>query len=127
MSIIDNTKIEDDLSAIAQGAASAAGGQQAAAFRKSISETVDMMMKNGYSRTQEFEADSAAVVLLATAGYDPGGLLEMLRVLNTIQRGQKDGFNSTHPSPAERIANLETLRYRANETRSARVPRFRNK
>ena len=127
MIIIDSMKVENDLSTIAQQSAAVAGGQKVAAFRQSISSTVDLMTKSGYTKPQEFEADNMAIVLLALSGYDPGGLLEVLRVLDTVQRGQRGGFNTTHPTPAERIANVQALRYPANNTRSARVSRFRNK
>jgi predicted Zn-dependent protease len=88
---------------------------------------MDTMLKNGYSQSQEFEADREAVTLLLKSGYDPMALQDMLKTLQRVQKSQKGGFNTTHPSPAERIANIENLRYRTQDTRKYRVPRFKNK
>jgi predicted Zn-dependent protease len=90
---------------------------------------MDTMMKSGFSKPQEFEADNAALKILAATGYDPGGLLEMLKVLEGVQRGRPGGFNSTHPTPAERVANAsqQLAQYRVPDTRSFRAARFRNK
>jgi predicted Zn-dependent protease len=95
-------------------------------FRDSVNQFFYLMVRNGYSAEQEFEADIAAVELLGATGYSPGGLLEMLNILQRIQNTQRGGFNSTHPAPARRIANVERqLRgYRLSDTGSARQDRF---
>ena len=133
-SIIDDMRITEDAASMAQQAAAFAGrgnagAQRALAFRNSVAGVLDTMMKNGFSRPQEFEADRTAVELLAKTGYDPGGLLDMLTILQRVQRSQSGGFNSTHPTPDERIANIRPVisRYRVADTRSYRVQRFKNK
>jgi len=83
-------------------------------------------MKNGYSQTQEFNADLEAVVLLAYAGYDPSALIDVLKILQKVQSSQKGGLYTTHPSPRERIASLEKLRFRAADTKRYRASRFKN-
>jgi predicted Zn-dependent protease len=93
-------------------------------FSESVGEIVQTLVNNGYSQTQEFEADKTALSLLASAGYNPSGLIDMLRELNRNQNRSTGGFNKTHPSPASRIANAEktvnlykvddTVRYRRN-------------
>ena len=67
--------------------------------------------------------------ILAAAGYDPGGLLEMLKVLQRVHFGNRGGLISTHPTLTERIANAEEeiFRYRVSNTRLRRITRFRNK
>ena len=134
LSIIDDMKINEEMAEMAKQAAAFAGNrnpgaQRALALRNSVSGIVDTMLKNGYSRPQEFEADNAAVALLAASGYDPNGVVEILRVLQRVQNNQRGGFNSTHPTPAERIANIDKQgsRYRVPDTRSFRVDRFKNK
>ena len=134
LSIIDDMKINEEMASMAQQGAALAGNrnqgaQRALALRNSVAGIIDTMLKNGYSRPQEFEADNAAVALLAAAGYDPNGLVEMLRVLQRVQSNQRGGFNSTHPTPAERIANAGNpgSRYRVPDTRSSRASRFKNK
>jgi len=131
ISIINSAKLENELSAIADWAVSTATGKnaeaaRAAAFRDSITKTVDVLMRSGYSQAQEFEADLEAVVLLAGAGYDPGALLNMLKVLQKARGPQNSGIYSTHPSPEQRIANIEVLKFRKNDTLRYRLRRFRS-
>jgi len=134
ISMIDDMKINEDIAAMARQAAAFAGpgnpgAQRALAMRNSVSGIIDTMLKNGYSRPQEFEADKSAVALLAAAGYDPNAMVDILRILQRLQSGQRGGFNSTHPSPAERLANVGSpgLLYRVPDTRSYRINRFINK
>ena len=130
--IIGDMKINEEIADMARrGAAmsSSAGAQRALAMRNSVSGIVDTMMKNGYSRPQEFEADSSAIALLAASGYDPNGLVDMLKILQRVQGSQKGGFNSTHPTPQERITNIGnagTL-YRVPDTKAYRTSRFKTK
>jgi len=129
--IIEETRIENEMASIADWASSVAGrhspqAARAENFRSSITTTIDVMMRSGFSQAQEFEADMEAIVLLVGAGYDPRALLEMLRVLRQVNTSQRDGFYSTHPSPEQRIARLENLRYPNNETRQSRAQRYRN-
>jgi len=128
MKMIDGMKIAEEIDATAQQAAAFAGnsGQRVFSFRDSVNEFFYLMVRNGYSVEQEFEADTVALELLAEAGYSTGGLLEMLNTLRMIQHTQRGGFNSTHPSPAQRIANVERQLsgYRLNDTSSIRQDRF---
>ena len=131
VNIINEMKLSDELNTVASRAATTAArnsadSKRAAYFRASISTTVDTLMKNGYSQSQEFEADREAMSLLARAGYSPAALLDMLRLLQQVQGSQRGGFYSTHPLPALRIANVEKLQFRVTDTRQFRVPRFRN-
>jgi predicted Zn-dependent protease len=131
ITMINETRFETEMSAIAGRAAGIAATQSPAAaraanFRNSITSTVDILMRQGYSQAHEFDADMEAVVLLARAGYDPRALLDMLRVLQQSQGSQRTGFYSTHPSPAMRIANLERLNFRSSNTIQHRAPRFRS-
>lgn len=128
MKMIDDMKIveEADLAA-QQGAALARNStQRILTFRNSVNDFFYIMVRNGYSVPQELEADTFAVELLAAAGYSPSGLLEMLNVLQRIQRSQTGGFNSTHPEPAQRISNIgnKVRLYRVTDTSSARRERF---
>jgi len=130
ITMINSMKVTEDLGSTAQRSAAIAGGdasRSVLAFRNSIGELMDIMLKNGYSQAQEFEADNTAIVLLAAAGYDPQGLPEVLKVLQNAQRTHQGGFFSTHPAPSQRIANVEQLTTRIrtpNTTQPARRPRF---
>jgi predicted Zn-dependent protease len=97
-------------------------------FGNSVIELTNTLMKNGYAQDQEFEADHYALALLALTGYQPGALIDMIKILERRAR-QGGGFFDTHPRPALRIQNLERLldRYKTEDTRQARRRRFRNK
>jgi len=134
-SIISDTKFENEMIAMADVAAAAAAklspnAKKNLSFRDSVSKTADVMMKSGYSQTQEFEADIEAIELLSNAGYDPAALIDLLNVLQKSQGSQRNGFYSTHPLPVERIYNAERSPIRnlpARDTRQFRVPRFKNR
>ncbi|MDR1948678.1 MAG: M48 family metalloprotease [Spirochaetaceae bacterium] len=96
-------------------------------FSESVGEIVTTMVNNGYSQTQEFNADELALSLLAAAGYEPSSLIDMLRALEKNQAGHPGGFNKTHPSPAARIdnANKRLNEYKIPDTRSYRRARYK--
>jgi predicted Zn-dependent protease len=126
VTLIDEMRFTSEMSAIASRAIDIAGGDRRLKnFRDSVATVMDTMLKNGYSRAQEFNADWEAMSLLASSGYDPMALVDMLKILQNVQRTQSGGFNATHPSPAERIANAEKLRYRnLDDTRKFRTARY---
>ena len=74
-------------------------------FFFSGAQTITDSLNAGFSHVQEFDADIAALCLLAEAGYNPQGLIDMLSVLAETQRGSLRGFYSTHPSPESRLVN----------------------
>jgi len=96
-------------------------------FNESVGDIVGTLVNNGYSQAQEFSADAEALSLLAGAGYNPGGLLEMLRELEKTGKSSPGGFNKTHPSPDKRIAAAEKIKIfqpRIKDTSSYRRARF---
>jgi predicted Zn-dependent protease len=130
ITIINEARFENEMSAIADRAADAAArlsdrARQTAEFRSSITRTIDIMLRSGYSQAQEFEADLEATVILSRAGYDPRALVEMLRILQ-LQGSQRGGLYSTHPSPALRITNVQKYSYPNITTSRYRTDRFRN-
>jgi predicted Zn-dependent protease len=132
LSMISDMDLSNEMAATAERAANFSGNSPAAqrimTFRSSVSSIIDTMLRNGYSQPQEYAADREAAAILAASGYDPRALVDMLRILQRVQRSQTGGFNTTHPTPAQRIANVEGVarQYRVQDTRSYRVPRFRN-
>ena len=127
MSLVNQAGDMADRAAALTGNSRAA--QQAQALRQSVAPIVDTMIKNGFSQAQEFDADRKALEILDAAGYDPQALLEILQILQRVQPNQRGGFNSTHPSPRDRIANVNSniSGYRPNSTQSYRQPRFSNR
>jgi len=95
-------------------------------FNESVGQIVTTMVNNGYSQTQEFEADTTALGLLAATGYNPSGLIDMLNGLKTAEQGKSGGFVKTHPTPAARITNAQKSlsKYKVSDTGSSRQARF---
>jgi predicted Zn-dependent protease len=95
-------------------------------FNESVGEIVQTMVNNGYSQNQEFSADNTAMRLLASAGYNPSSLIDMLNELKAVQSNSSGGMNKTHPTPALRIANAgrSVGEYRVTDNRSYRQARF---
>jgi len=125
---IRNSRITQALVVTGTSAASAAGldvGQLTSVFNESVGEIVNTMTRNGYSQVQEFEADTAAMRLMASAGYNPSGLITMLEALRSAQSSNA-GFGRTHPTPAQRItnANRTVSSFRVTDNSSQRQARF---
>jgi len=108
------------------GAAVGGGAEELASIMSdSVNEVITTMVVNGFSQTQELEADSTALSLLASAGYQPSGIVEMLQSLKQKQQGSA-GFGKTHPSPDTRLAsvNRNLGKYKVEDTRTFRIPRY---
>jgi predicted Zn-dependent protease len=74
-------------------------------FAGAISDMVQTMAVNGYSRGAELEADQAALAILRGAGYSEAALASMLRNMSArLTPGA--GFGKTHPPPADRLKAL---------------------
>lgn len=76
-------------------------------FEGSISDITSTMINNGYSREFEEQADQAAVNILERVGYDPNALIEMLGVMETRLKPDGVDFAKTHPSPDNRIDEIQ--------------------
>lgn len=76
-------------------------------FEDSISDITSTLVNNGYSRKFERQADIAAVTILKRIGYDPNGLVNMLKVMKKKLKPGSPDFAKTHPSPASRIADIQ--------------------
>jgi predicted Zn-dependent protease len=68
-----------------------------------------------YSRSQEYEADHLGLIYMARAGYDPAEAVAFWKRFGGAQAqpagvmGKLQGYLSTHPVNADRIAQLEQL------------------
>lgn len=78
-----------------------------ATFEGSISDITSTLVNNGYSRNFERQADVAAVTILKRVGYDPNGLVNMLKVMEKKLKPGGPDFAKTHPSPESRIADIQ--------------------
>lgn len=93
------------------------------------SEIVNSLVETGFSKAQEFAADNKALELMASAGYDPYCMLDMLALIKLNSESNQGGFSKTHPSPDLRIENvnksLKKKNYRISEKdRELRTKRF---
>ena len=77
------------------------------AFSGSVDDIFNTIVRNGYSRELEYEADQAAVKYLAATGYAVKGLPMMLDGIASAGAGKRGGLFDTHPSPADRKAALK--------------------
>ena len=101
--------------------------QLTSAFGDSVKDITNTLLVNGFSRSQEYEADSYAVNLLKKAGYKPESLLAALESLNAAQKnGSKGGWMSTHPEPEDRIEEIEdSIEKEENSGFEIRTARFK--
>ncbi len=110
---IDTARKASALTSIAKAGLLVAGSSEVqkltATFGDVVGDIVKSMVNKGYSRDLEYQADAFAVALLATAGYDPRGLVRMLQVMQTKWKADGPGFMKTHPSPTDRIAAVEKV------------------
>ena len=95
-------------------------------FNNTIGQIVNTLVNKGYSKSQEYDADSAALRLMTSAGYNPRGLIDVLEELKAVQKNVTGGFNKTHPTPADRIkkANKLIKNYSVTDSSSYRQERF---
>jgi predicted Zn-dependent protease len=110
--IIADQRLSNELSQVGDRAAAMASRgsalkERTALFGRSVSVMVNTIFKNGFAQEQELEADATAARLLGSAGYDPSALIAVLGTLEKVQPLHPGGFNTTHPSPAARIASLK--------------------
>ncbi len=79
-------------------------------FGESVGDVSKTLMVNGYSRSQETEADKAAVVIMERVGYPPNALVSMLQKMKKAYPASGDvGFAKTHPDPLDRIEDIKAL------------------
>jgi len=92
----------------------------------SVNEVITTLVVNGFSKSQELDADNTALSLLVSAGYQPSGIAEMLQALKQKQKGGQ-GFGKTHPSPDERLKAVDKNigKYKVADTSSYRVSRYK--
>jgi beta-barrel assembly-enhancing protease len=77
-------------------------------FSGVITDIVNSMINNGYSRTFEYQADEASIKLVQRVGYNPEGLIDVLKIMDkNLKKGGSD-FAKTHPAPQDRIKELQS-------------------
>lgn len=87
------------ITALIGGASKSAG----IAFSQAVDKGVDLILRDGYKKEDEIQADASAVLLCAFSGYDPSGLVTFLDKISTI----KTGVGKTYPVYDVRLATLQ--------------------
>jgi len=110
MQAIEKARVTEALTTIAAESAKTLGSREVAeltrTFEGAITDITNTMINKGYARSQEYEADHAALTILKRVGYDPGGLTEMLTVMKRNLKPGGVDFAKTHPSPDDRIVRI---------------------
>jgi len=130
LSAIQRGRLTEALTIVAAESAKQLGSEELASltqqFEASVSDVVMTLTTSGYSRTQEGDADAAAVRLLHRAGYPDTAMITMLqRMQERLTDAGGLGFAKTHPSAKSRADALRTAVQGAESTPdSVRQQRF---
>jgi predicted Zn-dependent protease len=90
---------------VLSGAAAVAGVSETTANVANMVAEVTFQLPFG--RDQESEADEIGLELMARAGYDPRAAVSLWNKMNAAERAGTPKFLSTHPSPKDRIKDIE--------------------
>ena len=84
-------------------------GKKGQEFEDMIGGLQNTLFDKGLDQNMEFEADRSAMETAYRTGYDPGGLIRVLKELKRIQGAstQKGSWFSTHPPLGQRIQNCQ--------------------
>lgn len=75
-----------------------------------VAAMVNHMLNTRYGREDEYQSDEIGVRILIDAGYNPEGLLEVMKVLSEAAQGSNPPeFLSTHPNPGNRLERIQQL------------------
>lgn len=110
---IDRSRLLDLGGALIKAGAQEAGGsmvgQLTGLFGETVGDITKTLLVNGYSRSQESEADQAAASLLRKTGYPSQALGSMLKKMKSHYPAEKVGFAKTHPDPMDRLNDVQGL------------------
>ena len=83
------------------------GSSRAAAI---LAQAANQMVNLRFGREDELEADQYGFKIMRSAGYDPRGILELMRILEAAGGGgRQPEFLSTHPNPGNRLGLLKEM------------------
>jgi len=87
------------------GAVGVASGDASTAQTAAV---VGQLISLRYSREDETQADTLGVCLMIAAGYNPQGMVDVMKVLQNASGGSSQPeFLETHPNPANRIVEFQ--------------------
>ena len=111
---IKQGRLTEAFTIVAAESAKQLGGEELASltreFEASVGDVVMTLTTSGYSRSQERDADAAAVQLLRRAGYPEAAMIAMLqRMDERLADAGGLGFAKTHPSAKSRADELRSV------------------
>lgn len=75
-----------------------------------IAAAIGQLVGMRYGRNDELESDELGVRFMKQAGYDPAGILSLMKILaESGNGGRQPEFFSTHPNPENRIQRIQEL------------------
>lgn len=77
------------------------------AFAQAVEKALDILLKDGYKREDEAQADKTSVTYVAMAGYDPGALGRLLNRIGPLKEKATEVLDKTHPGYLDRITWLD--------------------
>ncbi len=88
-------------------------GEKGKEFENMIGGLQDTLFDKGLDQNMEFEADRSAMETAYRTGYDPNGLIQVLKELKRIQSKstRKGSWFSTHPPLQQRIQKCQAQRH----------------
>jgi len=86
-------------------------GEKGEQFESMIGDLQTVLFDKGLDKEMEFNADQAGMETAYRTGYDPIGMIEVLKALKKVEGQSKTqgSWFSTHPALNQRIAKLEDL------------------
>jgi predicted Zn-dependent protease len=71
-----------------------------------IANVVGQLVNMKFGRGDELESDRLGVKFSSEAGYDPRGMIEVMRILKEASKTRTPEFFSTHPNPENRVEKI---------------------
>ena len=68
------------------------------------------IIKQGYSKEQEYDADRTGLRYMTRAGYEPDAMLSLLAKLQELEyrlTGGRQGYSRTHPATKQRVQQVK--------------------
>ncbi|MDH5300106.1 MAG: M48 family metalloprotease [Gammaproteobacteria bacterium] len=108
--IVNSFKIKgkDENENVTGAARLLSGGKDsaAAAFLQALDQAVDLLFKTGFNHDDEYGADTQAILLLASTGYDVHALKRYLKRVDNRHSTQEA---STHPISQQRFTAIDDV------------------
>ncbi len=89
-----------------------------------ISAVIGQLIHMNFSRKDEIQADRLGVFVMADAGYNPSGMVELIQLLEKTASVRIPEFFSTHPNPENRIEKIQAAiqEYRSHPQKKTGPP-----